>query len=116
MRQLDIKQILADISEFIQDRQNSIPSLAGAQVVVFGGSYAGNLATWMRLKYPNVVDAAVSSSAPLKAKVNFLEYLAVFQSSLNNTNCTDIIKNATEEVQSKIQTNTGLEEVQKDFK
>lgn len=41
------------------------------QVVVFGCSYPGNLAMWMREKYPNLVHAAVSSSAPLKAQVDF---------------------------------------------
>jgi pimeloyl-ACP methyl ester carboxylesterase len=42
--------------------------------IVRGGSYSGNLAAWMRLEYPDLVYAAVSSSAPVQAQYNFYQY------------------------------------------
>jgi len=40
------------------DAQNSA-------VLAFGGSYSGMVASWMRMKFPNLVQAAVTSGGPI---------------------------------------------------
>lgn len=75
--------------------------MENSKVIVFGGSYAGNLAAWFRLKYPHVAIGAIASSAPVMAKVNFLEYLEVVGSSLRYFGgdvCYNAIQQAFQEV------------------
>ncbi|KAF0879871.1 TSSP protease, partial [Crocuta crocuta] len=42
--------------------------------ICFGGSYAGSLAAWARLKFPHLIFASVASSAPVRAVLDFSEY------------------------------------------
>ena len=42
--------------------------------VTFGGSYPGMLSAWARLKFPHLIDAAVSSSAPVMPTLDFFGY------------------------------------------
>ena len=63
---LAIEQMLADYAAIISHLRKSIPSCASTcKVVTFGGSLAGSLAAWMRMRYPALVDAAIASSACL---------------------------------------------------
>jgi serine protease 16 len=45
--------------------------LSSSKWVSFGGSYPGNLATWLKLKYPSSVAGTVGSSAPVKGDYNY---------------------------------------------
>ncbi len=47
------------------NRIHSLPK--DTKWIVFGGSYAGTLAAWARLKYPHLIYAAVAASAPMFA-------------------------------------------------
>lgn len=51
-----------------------LPSAPKTKYIVYGGSYSGNLAAWMRQKYPHIVFAAVPSSAPVQMSYNFYQY------------------------------------------
>ncbi|KAJ9085084.1 Thymus-specific serine protease [Entomophthora muscae] len=50
--------------------------------IVAGGSYPGNLAAWVRAKYPNIVTGAIASLAPVFAKEDFFEYNQQVQQTL----------------------------------
>lgn len=70
MQYLSVDQALADLARFIETRKRR-EGFENSTVVVFGGSYAGSVATWLRLKYPHLVQGALASSAPIFAKADF---------------------------------------------
>lgn len=68
---LSSQQALADLANFIDAMNKKHKVNKSVKWIVFGGSYPGSLAAWVRMKYPHLVHGAVSSSAPLLAKVDF---------------------------------------------
>lgn len=68
---MNSQQALADLAEFIVNIQSKYNIQSSAKWVAFGGSYPGSLAAWMRMKYPHLVHAAISTSGPLLAKIDF---------------------------------------------
>lgn len=68
---LSSEQALADLAEFISNIKTKYNIPPTAKWVAFGGSYPGSLAAWLRMKYPHLVHAAISSSGPLLAKIDF---------------------------------------------
>ncbi|KAG1472256.1 hypothetical protein G6F56_001645 [Rhizopus delemar] len=91
---LNTAQALEDIAEFIKFAK--IPNVEIApetKYIVYGGSYSGNLAAWMRLKYPDIVFAAVPSSAPVQMKFNYHEYFDPIN-QYGPRHCIDAIKSS----------------------
>lgn len=74
LRFLSSRQALADVAGLLKQIKSS-PQFNSSKVVVVGGSYGGNLAAWMKQLYPDLVDAAIASSAPVLAKADFHEDL-----------------------------------------
>jgi len=80
---LSADQALADYAvliKYVKDLYNATNS----KVVTFGGSYSGSLSAWMRQKYPNIVDIAYASSAPVQAQLDFPEYFKVVTDSVGD--------------------------------
>lgn len=76
LRYLSSEQALADLARFhafLSDKYG----LESAKWVGFGGSYPGNLAAWVKLKYPALFAGTIASSAPILAKTDFNEYMEV---------------------------------------
>lgn len=90
---------MMDYVEFIQFLKATY--CQDCPVLVFGGSYGGMLATWMRIKYPNVVDIAHAASAPIyyyRNRKNFdigsFYQLVTNNYKLHNSNCPSVIREA----------------------
>ncbi|VDO67481.1 unnamed protein product [Heligmosomoides polygyrus] len=70
-------QMLYDVANFIRN----VNSQTGAPTtwITFGGSYSGALSLWMRQLFPDVVQGAVGSSAPVEAKLDFYGSLGFYE-------------------------------------
>mmetsp|Transcript_3299 Transcript_3299/g.6088 ORF Transcript_3299/g.6088 Transcript_3299/m.6088 type:complete len:552 (-) Transcript_3299:124-1779(-) len=60
---LSSRQALCDIAHFVT-------KMGLSRWITFGGSYPGMLSAWSRSKFPHLIHASVSSSAPIQAQVN----------------------------------------------
>ncbi|KAG7390572.1 hypothetical protein PHYPSEUDO_007512 [Phytophthora pseudosyringae] len=63
MQYLSTEQTLADYAVLItylkKESKRDIP------VIGFGGSYGGMLGSWLRMKYPHIIDGVIAASAPI---------------------------------------------------
>ncbi|KAB0797058.1 hypothetical protein PPYR_11119 [Photinus pyralis] len=101
LQYLTSQQALADLAAFIQAKNEEYGFSSNVKWIVFGGSYPGSLAAWMRLKYPHLVHGAMSASGPLLAKADFPEYYHVVEESLKtaSSQCLSTVKEATAQVE-----------------
>ncbi|GAB0098737.1 Peptidase S28 [Sergentomyia squamirostris] len=74
LQYLHINQALGDLAHFIRTKKQEIPGAENSGVILVGGSYSATMVTWFRQMYPELVNGAWSSSAPLRAQVDFVEY------------------------------------------
>jgi len=88
---LSSRQGQNDLATFI-DAMKMVHGFSGPWIA-FGGSYPGSMAAWVREKYPHLIQGSVSSSGPLLAKVNFIEYLEVVYEAMgrDGPECNDAI-------------------------
>jgi lysosomal Pro-X carboxypeptidase len=60
---LTTEEAMMDFVEFLKFIKKTY--CKDCPVIAFGGSFGGMLATWMRMKYPHIVDMAHAASAPI---------------------------------------------------
>ncbi|GJQ77978.1 hypothetical protein Trydic_g2339 [Trypoxylus dichotomus] len=122
LRYLSVDQAIADIAYFIHYVKENIEGLANSKqlnidllpkVVVIGGSYSASMATWMRLKYPHLVDIAYASSAPVRAVADFYEYFEVVDHNIGlvSQECLDTISEGISQLESRLETKDGINEM-----
>ena len=87
LKYLSSRQALADFAYFnTLMAGNGLYNISSKNKwVAIGGSYSGALASWLRQSYPNIVVGAVASSAPVLAKLDYVEYVEVTAASLGTS-------------------------------
>lgn len=115
---LSSEQALADLAYFIEAVNIGYKFSNNTKWIVFGGSYGGSLAAWMRAKYPHLVHGAVSASGPLLAQIDFNEYYIVVTNALReySDKCVSTIQEANSEINILLHHTVGQLQIQKKFK
>jgi hypothetical protein len=95
LKYLTSEQALADLATFVQ-AVNKKQGWTDAKWIPYGGSYAGALTAWFREVYPDITFAAVGSSGPVQAEVDFFGYLKTVEASLRtySDECVDNLQKA----------------------
>ncbi|XXG64734.1 hypothetical protein AAC387_Pa05g2605 [Persea americana] len=109
---LTAEQALADFAVLLTDLKQNL-SAENSPVVLFGGSYGGMLAAWMRLKYPHIAIGALASSAPILQFENIVPYETFYDIVSNgfkreSVECFNAIKQSWNEIDTQGQTANGL--------
>ncbi|KAH7707290.1 serine carboxypeptidase S28 family protein [Aphelenchoides avenae] len=85
LQYLQVEQVLADykaLAAFIRGYLAG-ESKIRVPVIAVGGGYSGMLATWLRAKYPDVIDGAWVSSAPIRAFHGYAIDVGAFDKSVS---------------------------------
>lgn len=108
---LTVEQAMADFNTLnvhIRKKWRMAPETA---FIVFGGSYGGNLAMWLRLKNPNLWSGAVASSAtPLKHLLRESNgFAAIYTQAYGNVSsvCPDLVRSGWKELFDGAKTSQG---------
>ncbi|KAE9449558.1 hypothetical protein C3L33_18547, partial [Rhododendron williamsianum] len=116
---LTTEQAIADFAVLITNLKQNLSAQA-CPVVLFGGSYGGMLAAWMRLKYPHVAIGALASSAPILQFEDIVPpetFYDIVSKSFQHesTSCFNTIKESWDALESEGSKNDGLMQLTKTF-
>ncbi|XP_006861989.1 PREDICTED: putative serine protease K12H4.7-like [Chrysochloris asiatica] len=117
LQYLSSRQALADIAYFRTKIAKEM-GLSKNKWVTFGGFYGGSLAVWSRIKHPKLFAAAVGSSAPIKAKLDFYEYFETIHRTLKKHKrmCSVGVKKALTVIVKMLKTPQNYSKLEDDFK
>jgi len=96
LKYLSAEQALADAAQFIE-WWSSAHASTNSSWIAWGGSYSGQLAAWLRLRYPSSVLAAVAHSGPILSQLDFYQYNQVVTdviSSFGGQPCVSLLRAA----------------------
>ncbi|XP_030374874.1 putative serine protease F56F10.1 [Scaptodrosophila lebanonensis] len=102
LKYLHVKQALADLAHFIETFKAENPNLTNSKVLLSGGSYSATMVVWFKRLYPELIVGGWASSAPLLAKLNFVEYKEVVGKAfleLGGQQCYNRIQNGIAELE-----------------
>lgn len=113
LKTLHLDAAIEDLASFQRFMMND-KGLKGKWVAA-GGSYAGTLAAFYRLKHPELVVGSLASSAPVLMKNEFFEYDAHVAKVINKSSCGDKVREAVKAIEAKMATPEGVKAVKETF-
>jgi serine protease 16 len=105
---LSSRQALADIANFVIFAKETYNIGDDVKWITFGGSYPGMMAAWARSKFPHLIHAAVSNSAPVQTVLDYPQYNDVVAYALSDEKvggsdaCAAIVYNGHDEIVSTL--------------
>jgi len=121
LKYLSSQQALADLSRLHEYISTEYKMGEKTRWVAWGGSYPGMLASFLRLKYPRLIWAAVASSAPVQAVANMVGFNDVVAESLStevvggSLECRNAIRLAFEQLGTFLHNHRGRRMLEKKF-
>lgn len=109
LKYLQIEQALEDLAYFIEHFKSITPGAKNSKVIIHGCSYPGMLVTWMRLRFPHIVDIAYASSAPLGVGLDYPEFFEVVNDVYANvsSHCINAIREGFNQTEMLLKTKRG---------
>jgi lysosomal Pro-X carboxypeptidase len=114
---LSVEQAMQDFNTLnlhIRDKWNMTDDLS-TPFILFGGSYGGNLAMWIRLKHPNLWAGAIASSVtPLKhllRETNGFTRIETEAYANVSKKCPDLVREGWDELYEQAKTQSGRENI-----
>ena len=101
LKYLSSEQAIADAAVFVPFIQ-SLYNATSSPVILVGGSYSGNLAAWLRLKYPHLFIGAMAISAPVQAVLDYYAYNVDVAHALGR-NCSSFLRRGSDRVTELLQ-------------